>query len=47
MIQPEVSIVANVLDSNIVASEFEHQSRYYIHFQTNTLRKGINLLFIP
>ena len=31
------SVVANVLDCDIVVSEFEHQSRYYVHFWTNTL----------
>ena len=30
-------VVANVLSCNIVVSAFEFQSRYYIHFQTNTL----------
>ena len=35
-------IVANELDCNIVVSEFVLQSRYYIHFQTNTLGKGMN-----
>ena len=28
-----------VLDSE---NEFELQSRYYVHFRTNTLRKGMN-----
>ena len=28
--------VANVLDCDIVVSEFELQLRYYIHFRTNT-----------
>ena len=40
-------VVANVLDCDIVVSEFELQSRYYVHFQTNTLSKGIKLLIIP
>ena len=35
-------IVANVLDCYIVVSEFELQSRYYVHFRTNTLQKGMN-----
>ena len=30
-----------------VVSEFELQSRYYIHFQTNTLGKGMNPLILP
>ena len=29
--------VANLLDCDTVASEFELQSRYYTHFWTNTL----------
>ena len=32
--------VANVLD--IMVSEFELQSRHYIHFRRNTLREGMN-----
>ena len=40
-------IVANMLNCNIVLSEFELQLCYYIHFQTNTLRKGMNSLIIP
>ena len=35
-------IMANVLDFDFVVSEFDRQSRYYIHFWTNTLGKGIN-----
>ena len=31
-------VVANVLDYDIVVSEFKLQLCYYIHFQTNTLR---------
>ena len=34
-------VVANVLDWNIVVSELKLQSRYYIHFPTNTLGKDI------
>ena len=29
-----------------VAREFELQSRYYVHFRTNTLGKGINPLIL-
>ena len=39
-------VVANVLDCDIVVSEFELQSRYYIPFQTNTLGKDINTLIL-
>ena len=31
----------------IVAREFELQSRYYVHFQTNTLGKGMNPYYPP
>ena len=34
--------MANVLVYAILIGEFEHQSCYYIHFQTNILRKGMN-----
>ena len=34
--------MANILDCEIVVSEFELQSRYYIHIQTNNLGKGMN-----
>ena len=33
-------IVANVLDYNIVVSEFELHSGYYIPFRVNTLGEG-------
>ena len=36
--------VVNVLDCEIVVSEFEPQSCYYVHFRTNTRRKGKNPL---
>ena len=33
---------AKVWDCNIVVSEFKLQSRYYVHFWTNTFRKSMN-----
>ena len=33
--------MANVLNFYIVVSEFELQSRYYVHFQTYTVRKDM------
>ena len=39
------SVVANVLDGEIVVSEFELQSRCYVHFRTITLRKSRNSFF--
>ena len=41
------NVVANVLDYNILFCEFKLQPQYYIHFRTNTLGKGINLLIPP
>ena len=41
------SVVANVPDCNIIVSKFKLQQRYYVQFQTNTLRKGMNHLILP
>ena len=35
-------VLANVLDCDILVSEFELPSRYYVHFQINTLGKDMN-----
>ena len=35
-------VVANTLDWDIIVSEFEPQSRYYVQFQINTLETGMN-----
>ena len=40
-------VMVKLLDSGIVVGEFEPQLRYYIHFRTNTLGKGMNLLILP
>ena len=40
-------IMVKVMDCGIVVSKFELQSRYYVHFWTNTLGKGINPLILP
>ena len=37
-------LVANTLDYDILVSEFEFQSLYYVHLRTHTLGEGINLL---
>ena len=34
------------MDSRFIVSEFKLQSCYYFHFQTNTLRKGMNPLIL-
>ena len=39
--------MVKALNSRIVVSEFELQSRYYVHFQTNTIGKGMNPLILP
>ena len=39
--------MAKSLDCGIVVSEFALQSRYYVHFRTNTLGKGMNPLILP
>ena len=46
MVSPESprGVGANVLDWDIVLSEFEIQQRHYVHFRTNTLGKGMNSL---
>ena len=36
--------MVKAMDYEIVVSEFVLQLRYYVHFRTNTLRKGINRL---
>ena len=39
--------MVNVLDCNIIVSEFELQSRYFVHFRTRTFQKGMNPLILP
>ena len=41
------SAVIKAMDCGIIVSEFELQSRYYIHFQTNTLGIGMNPFILP
>ena len=38
---------ANVQDCDILTSEFELQSRYYVHFRTNIHGKGVKPLIFP
>ena len=40
-------VMVKAMDCRIVVSEFKLQSGYYIHFRTNTLGKGMNLLILP
>ena len=39
-------VMVKAMDSGIIVSEFELQSRYYSHFRINTLGKGMNPLIL-
>ena len=39
--------MVKVMDYGILVREFELQSRYYDHFRTNTLEKGMNPFILP
>ena len=39
--------MANMLECDIIVSEFELQSHYYIYFRNYNLRKRMNLLSPP
>ena len=39
-------VMVKPLECGIVVSESELQSHYYVHFQTNTLGKGMNPLIL-
>ena len=40
-------VMVKVMDCGIVVREFVLQSNYYVHFQANTLGKGMNPLILP
>ena len=40
-------VMVKAMDCRIVVSEFELQLRYYVHFRTNTLGKGMNPPILP
>ena len=40
-------VMVKAMDCEIVVHEFVLQSSYYIHFQANTLGKGMNPLILP
>ena len=40
-------VMVKVLDCGIIVNEFKLQSRYNVHFQKNTLGKGMNPLILP
>ena len=40
-------VMVKAMDCGIMIREFVLQSRYYIHFRANTLRKGMNPLILP
>ena len=39
--------MVKAMDCEIVVSEFEIQTRYYVHFRKNTPGKGMNPLILP
>ena len=39
--------MVKAMNCGIVVREFVLQSRYYVHFRTNTLGKGMNPLIFP
>ena len=40
-------VMVKAMDWEIVVSEFELQSRYYIHLRTNTVGKDMNPIILP
>ena len=40
-------VMVKAMNCRIVVSEFELHSRYYVHFRTNTLGKGMNPFIFP
>ena len=40
-------VMVKAMNCGIVVREFILQSRYYVHFRTNTLGKGMNPLILP
>ena len=40
-------VMVKAKDYGIVVSKFVLQSRYYVHFRTNTIGKGMNPLILP
>ena len=38
--------MVKAMDCGFVVSEFDPQPRYYVHFRTNTLGKGMNPLIV-
>ena len=41
------AVIFKALDCGIIECKFELQSCYYVHFQTNSIGKGMNLLILP
>ena len=39
--------MVKAMDCGIVAREFKLQLRYYVHFRTNTLGKGMDPFILP
>ena len=47
MTENPCGVIGKVLDCCFEVDKFELQLGYYIHFQTDTLRKSLNLLIPP
>ena len=41
-VKGSLSVVAIVVECDIVVNEFKHQLRYYVHFFVNALRNDMN-----
>ena len=44
---PPRGVMVKAMDCGIGVSEFEFMLRYYVHFRTNTLGKGMSPLVLP
>ena len=42
-----MEVKAKVLDCDLKVSNFKFKSSYYVHFQTNTLKKGMESPHLP
>ena len=43
-VENSLGLMANELNCDIIVTEFEHESHYYINFWTKNLKKGMNTL---
>ena len=47
ILQSSSGIMVNMVDYNILVSEFELKLCCYVHFFTNAVGKGVNVLILP